>query len=291
MSRFQRPADAPPEDQTEQFEVPEVSDAPVYAPVLPEATGGPEEPGYDEPDYEPLEWEPREPPRPVGERFAEFRLRVTRALHGFERGRVDECSRVDEPADDEPAAIEDERAYDPAPAHEVVAEVPPRTEDARFPHAPLGYNRTAVDERIAELEAELEELRDSRPEVSITDEIERLGDQTASILVVAHDQAHETTRMAQEKADRRIAEAEAHAEALTEAAKRRLSELDGETDAVWRERARLLEDARSVGLALIALAEEAAERFVEDSKTVEVPAAETSLSPPAFGAEPPAFSD
>ena len=274
MSRFQRPADAPPEDQTQQFEVPAVSDAPVYAPVVPEATGGPEEPGYDEPGYEPLEWEPREPPRPVGERFAEFRLRVTRTLHSFDR------DQVDEPADDEPEAIEDEPAYEAvpayeaAPAHEVVAEVPPRTEDARFPHAPLGYNRAAVDERIAELEAELEELRDSRPEVSITDEIERLGDQTASILVVAHDQAHETTRLAQEKADRCIAEAEAHAEALTEEAGRRLSELDGETDAVWRERARLLEDARSVGLALIALAEEAAERFVEDSKTVEVSAPE-----------------
>ena len=37
--------------------------------------------------------------------------------------------------------------------------------------------------------------------------------------------------------------------------------LDSETDSVWRERERLLEDARNVGLALIALAEEAAERF------------------------------
>ena len=61
---------------------------------------------------------------------------------------------------------------------------------------------------------------------------------------MAHDQAHETTRLAQEKADRCVAEAEAHAEALTEEAKRRLNEIDGETDAVWRERARLLEDAR-----------------------------------------------
>ena len=124
MSRFQRPADAPPEDQTQQFEVPEVSDAPVYAPVFPEARGGADEPGYDEPGYEPLEWEPREPPRPVGERFAEFRRRVTRTLHSFDR------DQVDEPADDEPEAIEDEPAYEAvpayeaAPAHEVVAEVP-----------------------------------------------------------------------------------------------------------------------------------------------------------------------
>ena len=153
----------------------------------------------------------------------------------------------------------------------VVADVPPRTEDAHFPIGPIGYNRAAVDERIAALERELEELRASdEPPVSITDEIERLGEQTASILVVAHDQAHETTRAAREQADQCIADAAAHAVAMTENAKRKLTDLDTETDAVWRERARLLDDARDVGLALIALAEEALERFPAETKTVDV---------------------
>jgi hypothetical protein len=262
MRRFQRHADPPPGDQTEQFEIPtegeqsELTQAPVFGPL---------EPGQlevDPAEYEPMEWHQHESPRPVGERFADFRHRVTRALQSFDRGRVQEHAEQDAAAN-----------LAPEPASEVVAEVPPRTTDARFPHAPLGYHRTAVDERIAELEAELDELRGEQPP-SITEEIERLGDQTASILVVAHDQANETTRLAQEKADRCLADAAAKAEAMTEAAKQGLADIDNETDVIWRERARLVDDARSVGLALIALAEEAAERFPEEGKASEPPVAE-----------------
>ena len=57
---------------------------------------------------------------------------------------------------------------------------------------------------------------------------------------------------------------------MTENAKRKLADLDNETDAIWRERARLLDDARDVGLALIALAEEALERFPAETKTADV---------------------
>jgi hypothetical protein len=148
------------------------------------------------------------------------------------------------------------------PEDDVVSEVPEQHEDDRFPVAALGYNRAVVDARIAELERELSQLRERYvPPISITEEIERLGEQTASILVVAHDQAHETTRLAQEQADRCIADAASNAVSMTEEAKRKLHEIDVETDVVWRERTRLLDDARTVGLALIAMAEEAVERF------------------------------
>ena len=60
-----------------------------------------------------------------------------------------------------------------------------------------------------------------------------------------------------------VADAASNAVMITAQAKSQLRELDNETDAVWRERSRLLEDARTVGAALIALAEEAAERFPE----------------------------
>jgi hypothetical protein len=91
--------------------------------------------------------------------------------------------------------------------------------------------------------------------------LERIGEQTASILVVAHDQAHETTRQAQEQAERCVADAAANAMTITAQAKQRLRELDSETDSVWRERERLLEDVRVVSAALAALADQAAERF------------------------------
>jgi cell division septum initiation protein DivIVA len=140
---------------------------------------------------------------------------------------------------------------------------PPEPDDpSRFPLAPFGYNRTAVDEHLATLERELEQLRAKQaPMASITEELERIGEQTASILVVAHDQAHETTRLAQEQAERCVADAAANAVAMTEQAKKRLHEIDNETDAIWRERERLLEDVRVVSAALANLADQASARF------------------------------
>jgi hypothetical protein len=133
---------------------------------------------------------------------------------------------------------------------------------SRFPLAPLGYNRTAVDEHLGRLEREVAELRALRqPAMSITEELEWIGEQTASILVVAHDKAHETTLRAQEQAERTVAEAAASAAAIIESARRRLGELDAETDQVWHERERLLDDVRVVSVALADLADEAAERF------------------------------
>jgi hypothetical protein len=151
---------------------------------------------------------------------------------------------------------------EPGAAHD---ETGPREADlagSQFPVAPFGYSRPAVDERLRELERELESLRSrEQPQLSVTDEIERIGEQTASILVVAHDQAHETTRRAQEQADRCIADAAANAVAITAEAKQRLEKLDAETEAVWRERERLLEDVRVVSAALATLADQASERF------------------------------
>jgi cell division septum initiation protein DivIVA len=151
-----------------------------------------------------------------------------------------------------------------------------RDDSGRFPMAPFGYNRTAVDEHLARLEAELDQLRAKHaPMASITEELERIGEQTASILVVAHDQAHETTRIAQEQAERCVADAAANAVQITSDAKDKLRELDAETDAIWRERERLLEDVRVVSAALSNLATQASERF---------PAAEPAHSTGSFPA-------
>jgi cell division septum initiation protein DivIVA len=139
----------------------------------------------------------------------------------------------------------------------------PDVPSSRFPLSPLGYSRAAVDEHLARLEQELERLRDDppAPAMSISEELEMIGQQTASILVVAHDRAHETTRQAQERAERVIAEATASAAAVTEEAEQRLREIDSETDAVWRERERLLDDVRVISKALTELADQASDRF------------------------------
>jgi hypothetical protein len=164
------------------------------------------------------------------------------------------------------AGLDEEPETFGAPARDPVGALEagpaPEDEPSRFPLTPFGYSQAAVDEHVGELERELDELRNRQaPPISITEEIERIGEQTSSILVVAHDKAHETTRLAQEQADRCIEDAASNAVAITEQATARLRELDNETDQVWRERERLLEDVRVVSNSLACLADQAAERF------------------------------
>ena len=156
----------------------------------------------------------------------------------------------------------------------------------RFPIARRGYDHHAVDQYVAELERELAELRAGSP--SVTAEIERIGEHTAEILSLAHEKAQETTRGAQAEADRCLANAASNAIAITEEAKRQLAEVDSDTDAVWRERARLIDDVRSVATALFSLADEAGERFAAEPERGE-PGTEEFLAdeppPPEFAPE------
>jgi hypothetical protein len=158
---------------------------------------------------------------------------------------------------------ETEPGAEPATSNGVEPPATPSGDDSGlFPMAAFGYNRAAVDEHLAGLERELDQRRGNPPPMaSITEELERIGEQTASILVVAHDQAHETTRVAQEQAERCVADAAANAVQITADAKAKLRELDAETDVIWRERERLLEDVRVVSAALASLANQASERF------------------------------
>jgi cell division septum initiation protein DivIVA len=165
---------------------------------------------------------------------------------------------------------------------------------SRFPVAPLGYNRQAVDHQFAELESEVTQLREALAQashgeapMSIQEELERIGEETASILVVAHDKAHETTRLAQEQAERCISDAAANAVAITEEATRRLQELEAETDGIRRRRERLIADVRNISGSLQSLADEAGRRFGDEQPSpvepqVEAPAeAETAMHAPA----------
>jgi hypothetical protein len=131
-----------------------------------------------------------------------------------------------------------------------------------FPVVRSGYDRAAVDEYVTELEREIDELRArGSADSAVSDEIKRIGEQTAAILQTAHRQAHETTRKAQAEADKCLSDAAANAIAMNEEAKQKLRSIDTETDAVWHERSRLIDDVRNVATALFSLAEEAADRF------------------------------
>ena len=167
---------------------------------------------------------------------------------------------------DQPTAAADPIAWEPA--------------RKRFPTALHGYDREAVDVHLAALEREMGELRAQRsPAPAVEAEIERVGEETSAILRVAHAQAAEITRRAQSQADRCIADAAANAVAMTEDAKRKLRQLDSETDAVWAERGRLIDDVRNVATGLFSLAEDAADRFPEDGDRGAPAATGTTTAP------------
>ncbi len=185
--------------------------------------------------------------RSGGSRFAEFGDRLSRAFGSLDRTRA------------ELPAWESGENLEYLSDGETVAWPTP---EARFPVVRHGYDCTAVDQQLAGIERELHELKASRsPSAAVAAEIDRIGEQTAAILQTAYEQAAEITRGAREQADKCVADAATNAVSITEDANRRLGELDRETDSVWQERARLIEDARGVATALLSLADDAAERF------------------------------
>jgi ElaB/YqjD/DUF883 family membrane-anchored ribosome-binding protein len=155
-----------------------------------------------------------------------------------------------------------------------------------FPVVRSGYDRDAVDAYLNELEQEIDELRAHRSsDDAVSTEIKKIGEQAAAILQTAHQQAAETTRKAREEAEKCLADAAANAISMKDEAKSKLRELDTETDSVWRERSRLIEDVRNVATALFSLAEEATERFPsEDDKRAASSARVQPVGAPASAA-------
>jgi hypothetical protein len=195
--------------------------------------------------------EPRAKRRSAGSRLAQFSDRIARSFGSLERPK--ETPPPWAPAGDGELPEDDQATA--------------QWEELQPPFAIVrqGYDPVAVDEYVVELEHEVERLRADRPdERAIAQEIDRIGEQTAAILRVAHDKATEVTREAQAQADKMLADAAANALAVTERATQQLRALDSETDSIWHERARLIEDVRSVATAMFGLAEDAAERFPEE---------------------------
>jgi DivIVA domain-containing protein len=195
--------------------------------------------------------------RSPGTFFADLGDRLARGFNSFDR-----------PQPDEPEWEPYEELDQPTAAVETVP--PPGPSRKRFPTTLHGYDREAVDDYIDGLEHEIGQMAATlsaqrSPTTAIEAELARVGEETSAILRVAHEQAAEITRRARVEADRCVQDAAANAVAMTEDAKRKLRQLDSETDAVWAERVRLIEDVRNVATSLFSLAEDASDRFPEDS--------------------------
>jgi DivIVA domain-containing protein len=134
--------------------------------------------------------------------------------------------------------------------------------EASFPLAVRGYDRAAVDAYVERVHRVIAELEISRsPEAAVKNAVAQVSEETRGILDRAHEAAEEITSRSRARADDRVQEAEREAAQLRQDAEVHVRQLDSDTDAIWHERHRLIEDVRQVAEQLAALADEAATRF------------------------------
>jgi hypothetical protein len=159
----------------------------------------------------------------------------------------------------------------------------PSVADVDFPIALRGYDRMAVDayvRRTSQLVAELQATRS--PENAVRRALERVGEEVSGILKRAHETASQITAQSRSDAEDRLETARREAAEITAGAERRLRELDVETDRIWAERHRIVEDARTLAEQLLVLAQSAAERFPADEEPA---ATEEGAAPQLFDGE------
>jgi hypothetical protein len=162
-----------------------------------------------------------------------------------------------------------------------------------FPVVLRGYDRIAVDAYVRQTSQLVAELQATRsPEAAVRRALERVGEEVSGILQRAHDTAAEITTGSRSEAEDRLEAARQEAEQITAAAEHRVKELDAETDRIWAERLRIVEDTRDLARQLLGLSDSAADRFPADEE-LEPPAtpppspydAEESGPPPIDAAE------
>jgi DivIVA domain-containing protein len=149
-----------------------------------------------------------------------------------------------------------------SPLGRLPADPVPLVADVDFPTALRGYDRIAVDayvRKTSQLVAELQATHS--PDAAVRRALERVGEEVSGILQRAHETADEITASSRSQADERLATAGREAAEMTANAEQRLKELDVETDRIWVERRRIVDEARELARQLLALADSAAERF------------------------------
>jgi dTMP kinase len=172
----------------------------------------------------------------------------------------------------------------------------PVVADVEFPIALRGYDRLAVDAYVKQTSQLVAELQATRsPESAVRRALERVGEEVSGILQRAHDAAAQITAQSRSEAEDRLEVARQEAVQITIDSKNRLKELDVETDRIWAERQRIVEDAQDLARQLLALASSAADRFpAAEEPAADQPGQAAAIRPPGEDteeqAEPPVFA-
>jgi cell division septum initiation protein DivIVA len=130
--------------------------------------------------------------------------------------------------------------------------------ERRFPWSLRGYRRSAVDQHITELERELSELDRELAELQaaatlreeVANEMRRIGEETAGILIEANSRREAITRAAHEEAHRLVADATTQATTITTESEARVRDLEAQRAAIHADRDRLLENALAASAAI-----------------------------------------
>jgi DivIVA domain-containing protein len=141
----------------------------------------------------------------------------------------------------------------------------PVVADVEFPVVLRGYERDAVDayvQKTSQLVAELQATRS--PEAAIRRALERVGEEVSGILQRAHDTAAQITAQSRSESEDRLEAARREAAQIIQRAEDRVRELDAETDRIWAERHRIVEDTRELARELLTVTDSAADRFPPD---------------------------
>jgi cell division septum initiation protein DivIVA len=105
--------------------------------------------------------------------------------------------------------------------------------ETEFPIALRGYERTAVDRYVTEVNRLIAELEmTSSPESAVRRALEEVSEETRGLLERAHQTAEDITARSRVKADDRVKQAEGEAQALRQAAQ---ADADGAREAAQRE--------------------------------------------------------
>ena len=105
----------------------------------------------------------------------------------------------------------------------------------------------AVDayvQQTSQLVAELQATRS--PEAAVRRALERVGEQISGILQRAHETAEQITAQSRREAEDRLEQARVEAAEIAAAAEQRVKDLDADTDRIWAERHRIVDDAREL---------------------------------------------
>jgi len=136
-----------------------------------------------------------------------------------------------------------------------------------FPVVLRGYDRHAVEtwrEQVAEL---IERLENAAPrDAAVRRALDEVGQETSAILQRAHESADDITARSRSQAEGRLQRAEREAEMTIREADERAERLEVDTQQIWRDRQRLIEEMRQLADELLGVTDDALDRIASPHK-------------------------